>query len=197
MKISSDDGILLVKAARRAVSEFLKSGRTVPDGDLDTRFAEKSGVFVTLNDGSGLRGCIGYPHADRKLSFALRDAAVAAATRDPRFQPLEPQELGNVTFEVTVLTQSEIILVDNPEEYMQQIKVGRDGLVVRNESYSGLLLPQVPSEYGWNEREFLEHTCRKAGLPRDCWKDADTVVEKFQGIVFKEKVPNGSVIEEL
>lgn len=195
-RLSPDDGRLLVGAARDAVSEFLRKDKARPDRGLEARFSERSGVFVTLKDRSGLRGCIGYPAPDRKLFFALRDAAIAAATEDPRFAPLGPEELGGVTFEVTVLTQPEKILVDSPEQYLREIRVGRDGLVVRNGFYSGLLLPQVPAEYGWDEREFLEHTCQKAGLPRDCWKERGTEIERFQGIVFREEQPDGDVIEE-
>ena len=195
-RITLDDGRLLVKTARSTVSGFLRKDEVGPDKEFDAKFSEKSGVFVTLNYQSSLRGCIGYPLADRQLSFALRDAAVAAATKDPRFSPLGPEELDGVTFEVTVLTQPERILVDRPEEYLREIKVGRDGLVVRNGFYSGLLLPQVPTGYGWDEKEFLEHTCQKAGLPEDCWKQPGTEVEKFQGVIFKEEKPNGDVIEE-
>ena len=194
-RITPGDGRLLVKAARGAVSEFLKKGKVRPGGELDARFPEKSGVFVTLNGRSGLRGCIGYPLPDRELSFALRDAAVAAATGDPRFPPVGPEELDDVTFEVTVLTRPEKILVDSPEQYLHEIRVGRDGLIVRSGSCSGLLLPQVPAEYGWGEREFLEHACQKAGLPGDCWKEPGTEIQKFQGIVFREERPNGDVIE--
>ncbi len=194
-RVSLEDGRLLVKAARRAVSEHMERGRTGADGGFDARFSGKSGVFVTINDSSGLRGCIGYPLADRGLSPALKDAAVAAATRDPRFPPLGPGDLDGVTFEVTVLTRPERILAGSPEGLLREIRVGRDGLIVRNGGFSGLLLPQVPSEYGWDEREFLEHTCQKAGLPGDCWREPETEVERFQGTVFREERPNGDVIE--
>lgn len=196
MGITPEDGRLLVRAARRTVAEFLGRGRTARDPELETRFSAKSGVFVTLNGPSGLRGCIGYPLPDKELHSALRDAAISAATRDTRFPPLRPDEMGDVTFEVTVLTPPER-MTGSPEEYLAQIKIGRDGLIVRNGFYSGLLLPQVPAEYGWSQREFLENTCQKAGLPSDCWKEPDTEVEKFQGMVFKEESPGGDVIEEL
>lgn len=196
MGISPDDGRLLVRAARKTVTELLGGGGAGPDPEFESRFSAKSGVFVTLNGPSGLRGCIGYPLPDRKLSFALRDASVSAATRDPRFPPLRPAELDGVTFEVTVLTPPERIAAGSPEERLAQIKVGRDGLIVTKGPYSGLLLPQVPAEYGWGEEEFLEHACQKAGLPKDCWKEPGTEVERFQGTVFREESPNGDVIEE-
>ena len=79
---------------------------------------------------------------------------------------------------------------------LSKIKVGRDGLIIKHGFYSGLLLPQVPVEYGWNEEEFLEYTCEKAGLPKNYWKNPDTEIQKFEGIVFKEEKPNGVVIRE-
>ena len=193
MGISTSDGMLLVKAARKTVSEYLKDGTMLQDHDLESRFSAKSGVFVTLNGSSALRGCIGYPLPDRKLFSALRDAAIAAATEDPRFSPLKPEELDSVTFEVTVLTLPEKIHVENPEQYLKEISIGRDGLIVRDGSRSGLLLPQVPAEYGWNAREFLEHACEKAGLPKCCWKEHDIEIQKFQGIIFREESPGGNI----
>ena len=102
----------------------------------------------------------------------------------------------SVNTEVTVLTPPEKIHVSDPIEYVSNIKVGRDGLIVKHGSQSGLLLPQVPIEYGWNEEDFLSHTCEKAGLPRECWKEKETQIQKFEGIVFKEEMPNGKVVRE-
>jgi len=99
--------------------------------------------------------------------------------------------------EETVLTSPKKIIVSNPREYLSQIKVGRDGLIVKNGFYSGLLLPQVPIEYGWNEEEFLEYTCQKAGLSKNEWKNTEIEIQKFEGIVFKEEYPNGPVIREV
>jgi uncharacterized protein (TIGR00296 family) len=196
-KISKEDGNYLVKTARKVVTEYLKNSIKI---ELEEKFREdfsfKSGVFVTLNNPIGLRGCIGYPLPDKKLFNALEDAAIAAATEDPRFSPVKFEELDSITFEVTVLTPPTKIEVSNPQEYLSKIKVGQDGLIVKYGYNSGLLLPQVPIEYGWNEREFLEHTCEKAGLSKDYWKKSEIEIQKFEGIVFKEKDPNGEVIEE-
>ena len=92
------------------------------------------------------------------------------------------------------MSAPEEVKVTNPLEYLNKIKVGRDGLIVKWEFGSGLLLPQVPVEYGWNEEEFLNHTCEKAGAPQDCWKRKSTMILRFEGIVFKETQPNGSII---
>ena len=196
-EISKEDGDYLVKTARIVVTEYLKNGSKIELGEkFREDFSFKSGVFVTLNNPIGLRGCIGYPLPDKKLFNALEDAAIAAATEDPRFPPVKYEELDSITFEVTVLTPPTKIKVSTPEEYFSKIKVGQDGLIVKYGFNSGLLLPQVPIEYGWNEKEFLEHTCEKAGLPKDYWKKAEVEIQKFEGIVFKEKDPNGEVIQE-
>jgi uncharacterized protein (TIGR00296 family) len=86
--------------------------------------------------------------------------------------------------------------VSDPIEYLSKIKVGKDGLIIRHSSYSGLLLPQVPVEYSWNVEEFLQHTCEKAGLERDTWKNESVKIEKFEGIIFKEETPNGQIVRE-
>ncbi|MFZ8936676.1 MAG: TIGR00296 family protein [Nitrosopumilaceae archaeon] len=195
--ITDNDGQNLVKSARKIVTEFLKDGtRLSLPKDFQEKFSFKSGVFVTLNNPLGLRGCIGYPLPDKKLFNALEDASIAAATEDPRFPSVKFEELDSITFEVTVLTPPKKIEVNEPSEYPSKIHVGQDGLIVKFGYNSGLLLPQVPVEYGWNEKEFLEYTCEKAGLPKEYWKKKEIEIKKFQGIVFKEKEPLGEIIQE-
>lgn len=195
MNLSDHDGELLVKTSREVVEEYLKTRkRVLPSDDIKSRFSFNSGVFVTLNKEKNLRGCIGFPTSERKLYQSLIDSAIAAATEDPRFPPVNYDELRNITFEVTVLTSPEEVKVQDPSEYPRKIKVGRDGLVIKWEFGSGLLLPQVPVEYDWNEEKFLEQTCIKAGAPPNCWKQKNVVVLRFEGIVFKEEKPNGRVI---
>ena len=195
-QFSDSDGKQLVKMARRAVTEFLKNNQTIDDSEFNSKFNFDSGVFVTLNKQDSLRGCIGFPLPVKKLSEGLIDAAISAATRDTRFEPVNEDELGNIVFEVTILTKPEELVVDDTSQYIQNIKVGKDGLIVDNGFASGLLLPQVPTEYGWDEQEFLEHTCQKAGLSKDAWKDRATKISKFQGVIFKEESPNGNIIRE-
>ncbi|MFB5632775.1 MAG: TIGR00296 family protein [Nitrosopumilus sp.] len=195
-QISDSDGKELVKMARNTVTKFIKTNEKNFNSDFDSKFNFNSGVFVTLNKQDDLRGCIGYPVPERKLCEGLVDAAISAATRDPRFPPVTEDELDKITFEVTVLSPPEEIKVNEYSEYLSQIKVGTDGLIVENEFTSGLLLPQVPTEYGWNEKEFLEYTCQKAGLNKDAWKDESTKISKFQGIIFKEEEPNGNIIRK-
>ena len=191
-QLSDSDGVFLVKTARMAVTEFLSNGKRMKlESEREKKFSFNAGVFFTVNNADGLRGCIGFPMPDKKLSHGIIDAAIAAATEDPRFSPVKTNELNGIVFEVTVLTPPVEITVTDPMEYLEKIKVGRDGLIIRNSFSSGLLLPQVPVEYGWNVEEFLQHTCEKAGLEKDTWKNEKVKIEKFEGIVYKEKT-NGS-----
>jgi len=196
-EFSDSDGEELVKVARKAVTEFLRNDSKIQDVGFDSKFDFSSGVFVTLNKQGSLRGCIGYPLPVKKLSEGLVDAAISAATRDTRFSPVTADELNDVVFEVTVLTPPVEIKVERSSEYLTEIKVGRDGLIVENTFASGLLLPQVPVEYNWNVEEFLKHTCQKAGLEKDAWKDEVTKISKFKGTIFKEETPNGKIVREL
>ena len=191
-QLSDSDGVFLVKTARTAVTEFLSNGKRIKlESESEKKFSFNAGVFVTLNNADGLRGCIGFPMPDKKLSHGIIDAAISAATEDPRFPSVKTNELNDIVFEVTVLTPPIEIDVSDPMEYLKKIKVGRDGLIIRHSFSSGLLLPQVPVEYGWNVEEFLQHTCEKAGLEKDTWKNEKVKIEKFEGIVYKEKA-NGS-----
>jgi uncharacterized protein (TIGR00296 family) len=119
------------------------------------------------------------------LSEALEDAAVSAAVRDPRFRPVEPAELADISLEVTVLTPPEA-LICQPAERWQHVEVGRHGLIAKAGSRSGLLLPQVAAEYGWTPSEFLSQTCIKAGLPPSAWRESSCNVFVFEGQVFGE-----------
>ncbi len=194
MSISDEDGQTLVKTARLVVTEYIKEGKKIElSKEIKSKFAFKSGVFVTLDKKENLRGCIGFPMPDAILHQSLLDAAIASSTEDPRFPPVRFEELNEITFEVTILTPPVEIKVKDPSEYPKMVKVGRDGLIMKWEFGSGLLLPQVPVEYGWNAEEFLGHTCEMAGAPSNYWKQKSVKILKFEGIVFKETEPNGQV----
>ena len=196
-QLSDSDGVILVKTARNAVTEFLSNGNRMKlESELEEKFSFNSGVFVTLNNPNGLRGCIGFPMPEKKLARAIIEGAIAAATEDPRFPSVKIDELNDIVFEVTVLTPPVEIDVSDPMEYLEKIKVGRDGLIIKHSFSSGLLLPQVPVEYGWDVEEFLQHTCEKAGLARDTWKNENVKIEKFEGAIFKEETPNGVIVRE-
>ena len=193
-ELSDDDGQVLVKMARSAVTEYLQKNTRINNKEFNSRFNIDSGIFVTITKENSLRGCIGYPLPIKKLSNAVIDSAIAAATEDPRFSPINPNELNNLIFEITVLTPPIKINVEKYDDYVSAIKIGRDGLIVENKQCSGLLLPQVPKEYGWDIEEFLAHTSEKAGLEKNAWKDQDTKVSRFEGIIFKEESPNGKIV---
>jgi uncharacterized protein (TIGR00296 family) len=197
-ELSLEEGKFLIKLARNAVEEYLETGKTIsPPEGVSAKLQERCGVFVTINSlrktEKQLRGCIGFPYPTNPLVEAVIDSAISAATRDLRFQPLSLSELGKVVFEVSVLTPPEKVEVDNPKEYVQKIKVGEDGLIVERGYYKGLLLPQVPVEWGWCEEEFLCQCCAKAGLPMDSWLTKDAKIYKFHAIIFEEEAPQGEV----
>jgi uncharacterized protein (TIGR00296 family) len=200
--LTDEDGAFLVRLARRAVEENLRSGRIIsPPENVSPVLLEKRGVFVTINSvingGKNLRGCIGFPYPIYPLVNAVIEAAVESATRDPRFPPMTLRELDHVIFEVSVLTEPELIKVNSASEYPLKIKVGEDGLIVERGFYKGLLLPQVPVEWNWDEEEFLCQCCLKAGLPPDCWLLKGTKIYKFQCVIFEETSPKGPVVRRI
>lgn len=197
-QLSQKEGETLVELARKAVEEYLLSQKTIKTPEsISERLLKQCGVFVTINSiergEKELRGCIGYPYPTTPLVQAVIESAINAATQDPRFEPLSPRELDKVVFEVSVLTPPQIVEVKKPTEYPTKIRVGMDGLIVERGMYKGLLLPQVPVEWEWNEEEFLCQCCGKAGLPPDCWLMNGTNIYTFQAIIFEEEKPKGEV----
>ena len=202
LEYTLEDGKYLVTLARKAILHHLSFGKSLsPPKDAPSKLTEKSGVFVTLNSidenkHKSLRGCIGFPLPVYPLVDATIQAANSAAFRDFRFPTVGINEMPNIVVEVTILTKPVVLEVKSSEEYLKLIKIGRDGLIVKRHGASGLLLPQVPVDWGWDVKEFLEHTCNKAGLNKDCWKDQSTVIERFSGIIFQEEEPNGAIVQE-
>ena len=139
---------------------------------------EKRGAFVSLKKQGRLRGCIGYIEARKPLAQTVSDMALAAAFNDPRFPPLKREELADLDIEISVLTPLKKI------NDINDIKVGRHGLYVVRGFHSGLLLPQVATEYRWDRLTFLKETCNKAGLPADAWQDEKTEIYTFSAEVF-------------
>jgi uncharacterized protein (TIGR00296 family) len=198
-KLTLDEGKIAIKLARNAIETFFDSRIIMPvPQNLPEVFYEKRGVFTTLNTypDHNLRGCIGFPEPILPLGEAIIESAISAAFRDPRFSPLTYNEFQNVVIEVTILTPPQEIKFTTPQELMEQIKIGEDGLIVKCGFHSGLLLPQVPVEYNWTVEEFLAHTCIKAGLTPDCFLNPKCKWYKFQGQIFEEKYPNGEVVEK-
>ncbi|WP_298669082.1 TIGR00296 family protein [uncultured Methanofollis sp.] len=183
--LTSEEGGTAVRLARDALEKSLRGEEfTLPP--LSRIFSEKRGVFVTLTRDGSLRGCIGLPYPVMPLGKGIVHAALSAALEDPRFPPVRVAELPKIRVEVTVLTVPEP-LACLPEERAGHVEVGRHGLVLAGHGRSGLLLPQVAPEYGWDAEEFLDHTCLKAGLPPGCWKRGDVEVATFEGEIFHEE----------
>jgi AmmeMemoRadiSam system protein B/AmmeMemoRadiSam system protein A len=177
--LTKEDKEELLTVARKTLNEYVKN-KKIPDFAIKSKvLQEKCGAFVTLKKNETLRGCIGHIVAEKPLFLVVRDMAIAASTQDYRFPPVTPSETDDIEIEISVLTPMQ--KVNSADE----IKVGRDGLLIKKGYMSGLLLPQVPVEQGWNKATFLEHTCYKAGLPADAWKSSE--LWKFQAIVFSEE----------
>ena len=138
----------------------------------------KRGAFVTLKKQGRLRGCIGYIKAYKPPWETVQEMAVAAAFTDPRFPSLRAEEIQQLTFEISVLSPLKRIADVN------DIEVGKHGLYIIRGYNSGLLLPQVATEYKWDRETFLEETCHKAGLPPDAWKDKETEIYIFSADYF-------------
>jgi len=189
MLLKKEEGEELLRAAREAIShyfEFNEEPSILKGVDLD-KYQEARGVFVTLRKERELRGCIGFPLPLYPLGKAVVKAAIAAAFDDPRFVPLTKEEFGEVELELSVLTVPEKIEVKDSSEYLEKIKVGRDGLIIKFGMNSGLLLPQVPEEQGWGIEEYLDGICMKAGLAPGTWKEKGISLEAFQAQIFEEK----------
>jgi len=142
------------------------------------KLSEHFGAFVTLKMNGQLRGCIGHIVGDEPLTQTIIKIARAAAFEDPRFPPLAREELDKVEIEISILSPLEKVTDIN------KIVPGKHGLLIRKGYNSGLLLPQVATEWGWDRETFLAHTCQKAGLPLNCWQKRQTEIYWFQAVVF-------------
>lgn len=178
LPLNEGEQAALLRMARQALEEAVQHGRlseiAAPSGAL----CEPCGAFVTLHKGTRLRGCIGYVEAHKPLFATVRECAVAAGLRDPRFDPVTPHELPNLRLEISVLSRLEDIATD-------QIEVGRHGLLISRGGQRGLLLPQVAVEWKWDRERFLAETCMKAGLPPDAWRYGARI-QGFTAQVFEE-----------
>jgi AmmeMemoRadiSam system protein A len=179
--VNTDDAAraLLLGVARTAIEATVRhtGAMTAPDAPI---LHEARGVFVTLKRAGRLRGCMGRVEPDGPLSEVLPAIAVLAATGDPRFAAVLPNELAGLHIDISLLSTP--IVIAGPDE----IEIGRHGLMVAARGQRGLLLPQVPSEYGWTACEFLAQTCIKAGLRADAWQHAGARLYTFETEIFGE-----------
>jgi hypothetical protein len=177
--LSDEEKKELLTLARKSVERVVRSKQAYePEEKGDEALNQERGAFTTLRIAGGLRGCIGYTAPIKPLYLTVRDTATLAAMRDPRFSPVELAELPKLEYEISVLSPLRRVM------NIDEIKVGQHGLLMKNGTNEGLLLPQVPVEEKWDRQTFLEHTCVKAGLRADCWKDEETDIFLFTAVVF-------------
>ncbi|MBN2066930.1 MAG: TIGR00296 family protein [Candidatus Diapherotrites archaeon] len=193
-EFSSADAKKLVSLARKSIEYYSAAGRFLSEPCEEKKFLEKRGVFVTLHTfpERELRGCIGFPYPVKPLWSAVIEAAAEAGFHDPRFEQVKASEMEKILVEISILTLPEKA---NAGDLPGKIEIGKNGLIVKRKYRSGLLLPQVAAEEGWDAETFLEHCCIKAGIPTNSWKLKGTDTFKFQAQVFSEKAPKG-IVEE-
>lgn len=192
---SLDDGKELIKLAKESIKTYFSDKEQEISADIKDKYSDKRGVFVTLHKEGQLRGCIGFTEPVYTLYEGITKAARLAAFEDPRFAPVQQDELESILLEISVLTLPQLIRVNNPSDCLNKIQIGKDGLIIQAGVYSGLLLPQVATEYGWDAETFLRHTCMKAGLSYEAWRDPSHQIYKFQAQIFSEQ-EDGEVIEQ-
>lgn len=198
-EITVQEGKELVRLARTSVESFVKNKKLVISANNSNK---KSGVFVTINhlnkenNEKNLRGCIGCVLPSKNIYDSVIDAAINAATQDPRFIAVSEKELEEVIFEVSVLTKPFRIHVEDTNLSLNKIVIGRDGLMLESRYGSGLFLPQVPVEQNWNVRQYLTNLCYKAGAPSDAWLLPDSNLYRFRSYIFREKLPNSEIYAE-
>jgi uncharacterized protein len=179
-KLTRKEQQQLLDISRKTIIDFVRNGHAseilVENGGLD----DTAGCFVTIKMHENLRGCIGCFTSEKPLWQTVQEFSIAAASRDPRFYPLHPDELDDITIEISVLSSLKKI------ESINEIQVGTHGLYIEKNMYRGVLLPQVATEYGWDTSTFLKQTCLKAGLEPDAWESgADIYI--FSAQIFGEK----------
>ena len=193
-ELTQEDGEFLVKLARETIETFLRTGQ-VPEVRAPPKLMKKGAAFVTLltYPERELRGCIGYVEPIKSLAETVRDVAIAAATQDPRFPPVSPEEMDSIVVEVSVL--GDHTLYRPAREALPHIRIGETGIIIRRGPFSGVVLPEVPVEYCWDPETFIAETCVKAGLPPDCWLYEDAEAILYRGRTWTEVEPRGPVVE--
>jgi len=178
--LSKEEKVKLLEIAKLSIIEAVTGKRQFFPNVTEEKLKENCGAFVTIKENNELRGCIGYIQAVKPLYETVKDVAKSAAVNDYRFNPVAENELDKLELEISVLTPLKKI------KDINEIEVGKHGLVMKQGFNSGLLLPQVATEYNWDKETFLKETCRKAGLPQDAWKDKSTEIYTFSAEVFGE-----------
>ncbi len=175
--LSREEKQELLQIARSAIETFVRNNQVLETKPKHPALLSPTGAFVTLKKNGQLRGCIGFVEPVAPLHQTVAMAAIYAACKDARFQPVTSRELKNLEIEISVLTPARQI--SNPE----RVRIGKHGLIITQDSHRGLLLPQVPVENGWSRQTFLQQACLKAGLPKDAWKSGAQIMI-FEALVF-------------
>ena len=179
--LNYDEQIFILKLAEDTVQNVVNGKKPKIPKNLPLITLEKRGAFVTLHKFGQLRGCIGYVLPYKKLYETIIEMGESAALQDPRFNAVKPSELKDIEIEVSVLTIPQVI------KNIEEIKVGKHGIIISKGYHQGLLLPQVATEYNWDRETFLKHTCQKAGLPMDAWKNDNIEIQIFSAQVFSKE----------
>ena len=193
VRLAYDDGVRAVELGRESVDAFVSRGQREEPGSMRDAFYARTGALVRLQSTRGrrpLRGCAGAYMSDDQLGHAIVDAAIGAASGDSCGSEIEPKELSDITVSVCIVTDT--LRSSNP---LDNLQLGSHGVAIDAGGQHAWLHPRFATENGWSGAEFLSRTCRKAGLAPTAWQDSDTVVTLFEGQIFREREPVGSVQE--
>jgi AmmeMemoRadiSam system protein A len=179
--LTGEEQKILLRLARDTIEMWVREQARPPLPEAKGILGEKCGAFVTIHKKGQLRGCIGNMIGQGPLVETIQEMAIASSTGDPRFRPVNVDELKDIDIEISVLSPLREI------KDVNEIEVGTHGILMSRGMFHGVLLPQVATEYCWDRTTFLQHTCMKAGLPEDAWQDPKTRIEIFSAQVFREK----------
>jgi len=185
MLLNEDQSGTLLKGAHAAIDACLNNTALTPQTIAAPQLNQSAGCFVTIHQNGQLRGCIGTFESNRPLHLEVAQMAVAAATADPRFYAMGPEDIGNYSLDISILSPR--VKIDD----ITQIEVGTHGIYLEKDYSRGVLLPQVAGEHGWDRQEFIKQTCIKAGLPTDAWRSPRTAIFIFSAQVISENENNG------
>jgi len=186
-KLTQDQGKYLLSVARQTIERelFARKGETMDEKDLPPIFHTRRGAFVTLTEKGNLRGCIGHIIPQETLLEGVRENAINAAFRDPRFHPLKAEEWKDVKIEVSILTDPKPLSYTDAQDLLKKLRPGIDGVIIKKGYHQATFLPQVWDQLP-NKKDFLTHLCYKAGLDGDAWKRGDLEVSTYQVQAFEE-----------
>ena len=186
-KLTEDQGRFLLKVARQTIEQelFARKGEEADEKGLSAVFRTRRGTFVTLMEKGNLRGCIGHIIPQETLIEGVRENAINAAFRDPRFHPLRPDEWRDVKIEVSILTDPKPLSYADSQDLLEKLRPGIDGVIIKKGYRQATFLPQVWEQLP-DQKEFLTHLCYKAGLEGDAWKSGQLEVSTYQVQAFEE-----------